>query len=48
MTKFDSEYWGKVKQPEFSGNYSGPLYAPHPDLVTKRNEEKKDKNQSKP
>ena len=31
----------KEEKPKFAGNYKGPLYAPHPDLV-KKNERQTD------
>jgi len=36
--KVGADNWGnKTRKEEFSGDYEGPLYAPHPDLVTELN-----------
>ena len=44
MPKYDAEWYENKKdtkkEEKFAGNYQGPLYSPHPDLLKKREEER--------
>ena len=45
MPKYDADWYENKKDPDkkdvkFAGNYQGPLYAPHPDLTKKQQEDR--------